>query len=153
MPDKSLLNARQAAARLGVKVETLYAYVSRGELANHRKPGTRASLFRERDIEWLRMRGRGQNTAADATAVLETSLTLLRGDALLYRGKSVSDLAQAHSFERVAEWLWRGDAHVLTGLAPEWHPAPEVLAAARGARFLGHREPLSRPVRRGASLR
>ena len=45
------LTARQAAARLGVKVETVYAYVSRGLL--DRLPGDdgRTSLFDARGVE------------------------------------------------------------------------------------------------------
>ena len=75
--DSNLLSARQAAARLGVKVETLYAYVSRGELTNHRPAGTRASLFDEAEVDQLRERGRSA-AGGGATAVLETQLTAIR---------------------------------------------------------------------------
>ena len=40
-----MLPSEEAARRLGVKVATLYAYVSRGLLESHPEPGGRRSLF------------------------------------------------------------------------------------------------------------
>ena len=40
-----MLTTEEAARRLGVKVPTLYAYVSRGLLESHRDPTRRGSLF------------------------------------------------------------------------------------------------------------
>ena len=48
-----MLPSEEAARRLGVKVSTLYAYVSRGLLASHPEPGGRRSLFELADIERL----------------------------------------------------------------------------------------------------
>ena len=53
------LTARQAAARLGVKVETVYAYVSRGVLERVPAPDGRQSLFSARAVEHLANRSRG----------------------------------------------------------------------------------------------
>ena len=39
------LSTRQVADRLGVKPETVYAYVSRGLLRSHRESGGRGSWF------------------------------------------------------------------------------------------------------------
>ena len=48
-----MLTTEEAARRLGVKVPTLYAYVSRGLLESHRDPARRGSLFDLADIEAL----------------------------------------------------------------------------------------------------
>ncbi len=56
-----MLSTEEAARRLGVKLPTLYAYVSRGLLASHRDPARRGSLFDLDDIEALAARA-----AADA---------------------------------------------------------------------------------------
>ena len=52
MPDdQEWLTSEAAAARLGVKPETLYAYVSRGTVRSERVPGTRRSRFHRGDVE------------------------------------------------------------------------------------------------------
>src|SRR2546423_1269417 len=47
------LEAGEAAERLGVKPETLYAYVSRGRLRSFRRAVGRGRLYLERDVEML----------------------------------------------------------------------------------------------------
>ena len=44
-------DARQAADRLGVKLDTLYAYVSRGLLRSVTVPGSRERRYRAEDVE------------------------------------------------------------------------------------------------------
>ena len=48
-----LLTARQAADRLGIKLDTLYAYVSRGRLRSVSVPGSRERRYRAEDVEAL----------------------------------------------------------------------------------------------------
>ena len=48
-----LLTARQTADRLGIKLDTLYAYVSRGRLRSVMVPGTRERRYRSEDVETL----------------------------------------------------------------------------------------------------
>ena len=48
-----LLTARQTADRLGIKLDTLYAYVSRGRLRSVMVPGTRERRYRSEDVEAL----------------------------------------------------------------------------------------------------
>jgi excisionase family DNA binding protein len=48
------LDGVEAAALLGVKKATLYAYVSRGVLASYRMGVGRARLYRRADLEALR---------------------------------------------------------------------------------------------------
>jgi len=106
-----LLSAEAAAARLGVKTATVYAYVSRGHLRRRRQPGSRRSWFDAADVERLARRGRPRRTtrppALDFT--IETAVTTLDDDVPRYRGRSSLALARTAAFEEVAEWLWSGE--------------------------------------------
>src|SRR5574341_1501864 len=80
---EGLMTPRQAARLLGVKVETLYAYVSRGRL--RRVPGSRPGrrLYFREDVERLRARRDARAGHAPVAAgalrwgepVLESALT------------------------------------------------------------------------------
>lgn len=63
------LAGEEAAALLGVKRETLYAYVSRGLLRSYRQGIKRHRLYRRAEIEaLLRLAPSSADTAALATA-------------------------------------------------------------------------------------
>jgi citrate synthase len=118
-----MLTSDEAARRLGIKPETLYAYVSRGQLTRHRAPGERRSLFDRAEVERLAGRARRGRPADALELVVETALTRLEPDgALFYRGRDVTDLARESTYEAVAELLWGGE------------PAP---GAWHGARLTG----------------
>jgi citrate synthase len=105
-----MLSTEEAARRLGVKVPTLYAYVSRGLLESHPDPSRRGSLFDLDAIEALAVRSRGGRQTATRLATVTTGVTQLdqrRGP--LYRGRAATDLARTHSFEEVAELLWQSE--------------------------------------------
>lgn len=99
------LTTTEAAARLGVKPETLYAYVSRGLIERHRDPGG-VSTYAVRDIERLARAGR--RTKNLPPLVFPSALTLIADGRLTYRGVGAVGAAQEHRFEEVAEWLWTG---------------------------------------------
>jgi citrate synthase len=102
-----MLSTEEAARRLGVKVPTLYAYVSRGLLASHRDPARRASLFDLADIEALAARSRGGRQTATRLATVTTGVSQLDQQlGPIYRGRPATELATASSFEDVAELLW-----------------------------------------------
>lgn len=50
------LSTRETAERLGVKPETVYAYVSRGQLSSSRAPGGRGSTFDAAEVDALARR-------------------------------------------------------------------------------------------------
>jgi citrate synthase len=103
------LTAREAADRLGVKVETLYAYVSRGMLDRRIAEDGRSSRFSVADIDRLarrRRRGGGDDTFE---IVIDTRLTSIEDHRLHYRGLDAVELARTRSFEWVAEWLWTAE--------------------------------------------
>ena len=111
------LSAAEAARRLGVKRETLYAYVSRGLVRSTPKDGrTRARLYARDDIERARRRAEDRrDPAAVAThalshgsPVLESSITLIEGGRLFYRGHDAVELSRSRSVTDVASLVWRG---------------------------------------------
>jgi citrate synthase len=103
-----MLTTEEAARRLGVKVPTLYAYVSRGLLESHRDPNARGSLFDLSDVEALATRSRGGRQTATRLATITTAVTQLHQElGPLYRGQRATELAARASFEAVAELLWQ----------------------------------------------
>ena len=127
--ERGRITASQAATRLGVKRETLYAYVSRGLLA--RLPGEgKASAFDPVEVERLATRGRHAVGPKPQSLLVETALTDVRDDDIRYRGRSAIELAASEPFERVAEWLW--GAHAAQGQPSAPFVAP--LAAVALAR-------------------
>lgn len=57
------LSTREAAALLGVKPATVYAYVSRGQLTSRRDAVGRGSTFDAREVEALARRSRREAAA------------------------------------------------------------------------------------------
>src|SRR5580658_4074570 len=101
-----MLQSEEAARRLGVKLSTLYAYVSRGLLVSHRSGDGRRSLFDLEDVERLARRARASQPVDGRLATVTTSLTQLRDDGPIYRGHRATDLALSMSFEAVADLFW-----------------------------------------------
>lgn len=117
MRDLPRLRAAEAAARLGVKPETLYAYVSRGLLSRERD--AHGSSFDPLEVEaFARRRRRTPGTEARATGalgraaagtplmVLDTALAHIDDDDLYYRDRPAASLARESTFEEVVSWLW-----------------------------------------------
>ncbi|MYS84009.1 citrate synthase [Embleya scabrispora] len=102
------LTTAQAAQRLGVKPETIYAYVSRGLLTSVRESRQRGSRFATAEVEALAERTGGRREPNGSIERIHTHLTLLAGDRLYYRGRDVSELAE-YRLESVAHWLWRAE--------------------------------------------
>jgi len=140
------LPAVEAARRLGVKRETLYAYVSRGLLASRRAPGSRESRFDPAEVARLAQRTRAGGRAGALEVVVDSGLTLLDpAGRLFFRGWDAEAACEEATFEQVAEWLWTG-APPEAAMRPAFRaPAPELAAAARAVGALG---PGARPVER-----
>ena len=119
-----LLTTEEAARRLGVKVPTVYAYVSRGLLESHRDPNGRGSLFDLADIEALAARSRGGRQTATRLASVTTGVTRLDQQlGPIYRGHPATELAATTSFEEVAALLWQSDESG-DWSAPDLGPSP-----------------------------
>jgi citrate synthase len=135
------ISTREAARRLGVKPETLYAYVSRGLLGSRRTAGGRGSTFDPAEVAVLARRGRPSATrpaprggaepgaGGGSLVAVRTAITLIEPDGCFFRGVDAVELARAYSFEEVAEWLWTGVLRPGT----RFTAPPEALAAARTA--------------------
>ncbi|MEU2055790.1 citrate synthase [Streptomyces bungoensis] len=105
------LTTKETAEALGVKPETVYAYVSRGLLTSRREPGGRASTFDAAEVDALARRNRREaagTPGSGADLSVRTRLTLIDDDRYYFRGVDATELAVRHSYEEVAEWLWTG---------------------------------------------
>ncbi|MCU1473262.1 citrate synthase [Amnibacterium sp.] len=112
------LTTAQAAARLGVKRATLYAYVARGLIASVRGEAG-GSTFDPLEIESFAANGSARRARAPGQAmpgrplmVLDWDLTLLTQDALHFRGVPAAELAR-RPFEEAVTFFWSG------GVPPE----------------------------------
>jgi citrate synthase len=104
------LTAQEVAARLGVKIDTVYAYVSRGVLTSHRRDDSRLSRFDSDEVEGLARRGRPRRGSRPAAldVIVETELATIVDQRVLYRGRDAARIARTETFEQAAEWLWTG---------------------------------------------
>ncbi len=126
------LTAAQAASHLGVRVQTLYAYVSRGQLSRTIAPDGRRSLFDVDELDAFAGRRRTRRLStrrASLDVEIDTAITRMGEHELIYRDRSAVELAHAATFEDVAELLW--------GVGPldeaAWRPAA-LTAVRRAAR-------------------
>ncbi len=110
------LSREEALAMLGVRPQTLYAYVSRRLIERRIDPDDpRRSHYRGEDILALtsrRARGRRRTTiAASAMAwgepVIRTAISTVRHGRLIFRGRDAGELAETATLEEVAALLWQ----------------------------------------------
>ncbi len=129
-----MLTAAEAAHHLGVKLGTLYAYVSRGWIKSYRRRVGRQALYRRADIEALRglvapERGRRARSLPDASSwvtvaqpvrpaaegpapgviVTESAVSSIAEGRLAYRGYPIDEVIEHASFEEVCLLLWSGE--------------------------------------------
>lgn len=114
---KDYLSARDAVKLLDVRMQTLYAYVSRGLVRSITQPGYKERLYARADIEKLRARSQaraGHGAVAAAAMhwgepIIPTSITQITTTGPFYRGQPAIQLARSGTtFEEVAELLWTG---------------------------------------------
>ena len=118
MPRDSWISAEEATKLLDVSRQTLYAYVSRGFIRSSPAPGQpRERRYSREDVERLRSRNeerRDPQKAAERVLqwgmpVLESSITLISGGRLYYRGCDATELARSRSVEEVVSLIWMGE--------------------------------------------
>jgi citrate synthase len=135
----TLEEARQA---LGVRAQTIYAYVSRGRIAVSPDPAdSRRSLYRTEDVANLvrrKVSGRTRETLAATTLFgaepsIPTSISTFAGGRLYYRGVDAITLAATATLEEAASLLWSAERPVAFAAAPDGVPsAPAAPAASPG---------------------
>jgi citrate synthase len=104
-----LLSARETAELLGIKLDTLYAYVSRGLLSSIGIADSRERHYDAEDIERFRIGrgGRGARARAEALMpVIGSAIGLIEDHRLYYRGHDALQLAESATLEEVAAILW-----------------------------------------------
>ncbi|ODT86147.1 citrate synthase [Phenylobacterium sp. SCN 70-31] len=132
MSSPDWIAAEDARDRLGVRPQTLYAYVSRGRVAVRPDPqDPRRSLYRAADIDALAERKSRSRKLSDVAAgaiawgepVLASEITTVQGGRLYYRGRDAIRLAETETLEAVARLLRGGHGAALKRTE---RPAPPV---------------------------
>lgn len=125
--DHGWIGRTEALKRLGVKTQTLYAYVSRGRIAARPDPSDpRRSLYAESDIERLEAGDRAaapailsRGAAGRGEAEVFSTLSTRIDGRLCYAGLDVAQLSAQSTLEDVARRLWGlKSAQPLMGLKP-----------------------------------
>lgn len=112
------LTATEAAARLGVKRQTLYAYVSRGLLAREVAADGRSSLFDAAEVDRL-AQGRKRTDEGEITTVVNSAITRVADGGLWIRGQDLAELVdQDLAYEDIVDVLWE------SGPAEPWLVSP-----------------------------
>jgi citrate synthase len=115
------LTREEALARLNVRPQTLYAYVSRGRIGMQPDGADpRRSRYRADDIAALatrRARGRSPQAIAESAIAwgepaISTSISTVLHGRLVYRGRDAVALSATATLEETAGLLWATDAAV-----------------------------------------
>jgi citrate synthase len=111
MSHDGLLPTPEAAARLGVKPQTLYAYVSRGLLHRTVAMDGRSSLFDPAELDALKL-GRVDRTEGELRTVIATGITRVDDQELLVRGTPLVAhvMHDDHGFTDLVDLLWDAPA-------------------------------------------
>ncbi len=156
------VDASEASRLLGVTRATLYAYVSRGFVRSQATSGaSRERVYARDDLARLRRRTEERRAPDKAAAhalqwglpILESSIALIDGARLYYRGLDATLLARSRTLEEVAALIWTGRLEPLppparTAAVPQ--PGPEAPFAARAQSMLAlaaPRDPLAFDLR------
>ena len=111
------ISAAEASRLLRVSRATLYAYVSRGFVRSQAMRGSsRERRYSRDDVERLRQRTDERRDPGKAAAralqwgvpVLESSIALIDGTRLYYRGNDAVVLSRSRSVAEVASLIWSG---------------------------------------------
>ena len=143
------IGRNEALDRLGIKTQTLYAYVSRGRIIARPDPAdSRRSLYDAEDIDRLR---RGEAPAlrpvvapdragGRGEADIVSSLSVVADGRLFYRGLDAVQLSQQATLEEIACRLWGlRDANQFTGIKPRLDGVIGVSIRARTFAILSRR--------------
>lgn len=160
MPHRDWIAAEDAQARLGVRPQTLYAYVSRGRVQVRPDPkDPRRSLYRAADIAALAERKSRSRRLSDVAAgaihwgepVLASEITTVAGGRLFYRGRDAIRLAETETLESVARLLRGGHGAALKRTDRPFPPTgPDMRSRAFAA--LAARAGVDPPARGRAPL-
>lgn len=146
-----LLSAEQAAARLGVRKTTLYAYVSRGMLTAIPDPKQpQRSRYPAFEVDRLQQGARARSRAApqpsatlfEGLPLVDTELTGIVDGEIVVRGRTLVPWARQASLEETAALLW--NVRTEAAFAAPAPVLPELWH--RTAEALRHADPVARAV-------
>lgn len=109
------IDRTEALALLGVKPQTLYAYVSRGRIEVRRETvGARRSLYRAEDVAQLAQRANASRkpsaiaagSMAWGEASIVTHISTVERGRLIYRGEDAARFSVGATLEDAARLLW-----------------------------------------------
>lgn len=155
--DERWIARGEAMARLGVKAQTLYAYVSRGRIAARPDPADpRRSLYAAGDIARLAGGEAGETVQTPASgaasrgvAEVQSSVSLIAGGRLFYRGLDAVQLSDHATLEETARRLWNaGGDNPFADLKPRIDPITGGPTQRRMLAVLGRRALEDPPARR-----
>ncbi|KQS57216.1 hypothetical protein ASG17_00285 [Brevundimonas sp. Leaf363] len=125
--DERWIAREEALQRLGVKIQTLYAYVSRGRIAARPHPADpRRSLYAANDVARLTGAPGAAATlfhpgaaAGRGEAEIRSSQSVIADGRLFYRGLDAVQLSQSATMEDLARRLWDArDVNPFANLKP-----------------------------------
>ena len=156
--DERWIARHEALTRLGVKAQTLYAYVSRGRIAARPDPADpRRSLYAAADGARLcgdgaegetEVRAPVVGAAARGEADIQSSVGLIAEGRLFYRGLDAVQLAETATVEAAARLLWDvRDGDPFVGLKPRIDPIVGGSTQRRVLAVLGRRAIEDRSLR------
>ena len=114
--------ARETAELLGIKLDTLYAYVSRGMIRSVEVTHSRERHYDADEVERFRTGrgGRGTRAVETLVPVIGSAICLIDYHRFYYRGEDAIALADAATLDDVAALLWDMEA------APQPQPSPRL---------------------------
>lgn len=123
---RSWIPRAEVLTRLGVKPQTLYAYVSRGRIAARPDPeNPRCSLYAAEDVARLQDRGARLGRPAATTgsahrgeAVMDTAISHCADGRVFYRGQDAVTLSRDATLEQTCRVLWGADEDPFAELKP-----------------------------------
>lgn len=143
------IGRNEALDRLGIKTQTLYAYVSRGRIIARPDPAdSRRSLY---DAEAIDRLSRGEvpaprpvvapdRSGTRGEADIVSSLSVVADGRLFYRGLDAVQLSQQATLEEIACRLWGlRDANLFTAIKPRLDGVIGVSIRARTFAILSRR--------------
>ena len=119
MSDTRYMTAKEAAVELGVKIGTIYAYVSRGLIRSlPSSESQRSRLYSREDVNRLLIRRQmrinleptAEELATWSSPVIESSISLIEYGRLYYCGSPIEEIAAMLTAEELAALVWTGDA-------------------------------------------
>jgi citrate synthase len=121
VPERVWITTQEAAQRLGVKPETVYAYVSRGILVSRRNPAGRGSLLDRDQVDRLAAGGRrgakGERRVHRFRSVA-SAVSRSSADALYYRDQEVTSWSEEHDLADSVDLVLGVTPGTVRGAAP-----------------------------------